>query len=257
MLKALAALALALPGLAAAQMPQPAQIQLLPGWRMADGTHMAALDIRLDPGWKTYWRSTATGIAPRLDYGASENIAALEPIFPAPRVIPLNGGQVVGYETRLTLPLKITLKDPNAPVRLDLKADLGICEDVCLPLTAEVATDLPAGSGETPEITRALAAAPRAGTAYRAQCAIQPAGRDWQITANVSGGAEAETILIETGTDSVWSSFPATAPQPDGATATATLQQFTTGPLTLSRDQIRLTLLTNSGAFEIEGCPAG
>ncbi|MCB1329838.1 MAG: hypothetical protein KDK28_10515, partial [Maritimibacter sp.] len=34
-----------------------AEVDVLPGWRQADGTHMAALRITLDEGWKTYWRA--------------------------------------------------------------------------------------------------------------------------------------------------------------------------------------------------------
>ena len=35
----------------------PVEGALLPGWREADGRHMAGLSLRLEPGWKTYWRA--------------------------------------------------------------------------------------------------------------------------------------------------------------------------------------------------------
>ena len=31
--------------------------EILPGWRHADGAHLAGLRLTLDPGWKTYWRA--------------------------------------------------------------------------------------------------------------------------------------------------------------------------------------------------------
>ena len=41
------------------------QVKLLPGWRGGDGTHIAAIQISLAPGWKTYWRQPVdTGIPP-------------------------------------------------------------------------------------------------------------------------------------------------------------------------------------------------
>ncbi|MEM9757273.1 MAG: hypothetical protein AAF914_14825, partial [Pseudomonadota bacterium] len=43
------------------------EVRLIEGWRRDDGTHMAAVEIRMAPGWKTYWRAPGDGgIPPRL-----------------------------------------------------------------------------------------------------------------------------------------------------------------------------------------------
>ena len=44
------------------------------------------LDIRLKPGWKTYWRSPGdAGLAPQLDWSGSTNLAETTIAWPAPR----------------------------------------------------------------------------------------------------------------------------------------------------------------------------
>ncbi|MEG4641374.1 protein-disulfide reductase DsbD domain-containing protein, partial [Paracoccus sp. APAP_BH8] len=42
----------------------------------AEGHRMTALHLRLEPGWKTYWRSPGdAGVPPRFDWAASRNLA--------------------------------------------------------------------------------------------------------------------------------------------------------------------------------------
>ena len=41
-------------------------IEIVNGWRRPDGQHMAAVHIRLEDGWKTYWRAPGgTGQRPQ------------------------------------------------------------------------------------------------------------------------------------------------------------------------------------------------
>ena len=57
------------------------QAKLRPGWRMANGIHMAALQLDLAPGWKTYWRQPGdSGLAPRFDFSQSEGVQTVEVI---------------------------------------------------------------------------------------------------------------------------------------------------------------------------------
>ena len=53
---------------AQAQVPSDlAEIELIPGWSKADGTHVAGLSIRVAKGWKTYWRSPGeVGLPPQI-----------------------------------------------------------------------------------------------------------------------------------------------------------------------------------------------
>ena len=51
---------------------------LLPGWQIEGGGQMAALQLTLAPGWKTYWRSPGdAGIPPSFDWSGSQNVKSV------------------------------------------------------------------------------------------------------------------------------------------------------------------------------------
>ena len=84
--------------------------QVLPGWRAADGTHMAALHLELADGWKTYWRSPGdVGIPPRFDWRGSRNVAGVEIMWPTPRITVDHGMYTVGYSNQLVLPMQLKI----------------------------------------------------------------------------------------------------------------------------------------------------
>ncbi len=46
----------------------------------------AGIEIRLDPGWKTYWRYPGdTGVPPTLDFAGSESVKSVRTLWPVPR----------------------------------------------------------------------------------------------------------------------------------------------------------------------------
>jgi DsbC/DsbD-like thiol-disulfide interchange protein len=134
--------------------------------RLIDGGHdggglLAALVIELHPGFKTYWRTPGdSGVPPTFDWAASTNVAAVEPLWPAPTRFEDAGGVSYGYRDRLVLPLRVHLRDAGRPARLAGAVDYGVCHDICIPARAEVALDL-SGKGPPPaEIAQALARVP-------------------------------------------------------------------------------------------------
>src|SRR6056297_1500717 len=144
-----AMLALTLPSGASAQILsavdslRPVEVRIADGWRADDGARMVALVFDLAPGWKTYWRAPGElGIAPSFDWSGSENLAAVEPIWPAPQVFEAAGALYPGYADRLVLPLRVVARDPALPVHLSVSMFFGVCEDVCMPAEADVAADL-------------------------------------------------------------------------------------------------------------------
>ena len=50
------------------------QVILRPGWRATDGTHIAALQITLAPGWKTYWRQPGRRVTFKISSNSSAEI---------------------------------------------------------------------------------------------------------------------------------------------------------------------------------------
>lgn len=134
--------------------------RLLAGAAEPDGARLAAVEIALAPKAVTYWRAPGqAGVAPTLDFSASENLASVETLFPIPKHIKEAGGVVAGYESKAVFPLRVTPRDPKAPVKLDLKLDYAACDKICLPVRAHL--NLLLGPGATSphaaEIARVLA----------------------------------------------------------------------------------------------------
>ncbi len=130
----------------------------------------AALEIELTPGWKTYWRSPGdAGVPPVLDFSGSSNLKNVSIGFPPPERE--NDGYTVSniYSGRVVLPLTVEATDPAKAVDLAMKFDLGVCEEICVPVTLEAGVAIePGGSdaaaaGVITEATAALPGPPEAG----------------------------------------------------------------------------------------------
>ena len=110
----------------------------------------AAIEIALDEGWKTYWRSPGDGLPPSLDWKASANLAEANVLWPAPsRIREPEGTSSAGYEWQILLPVLVTAKDPSLPVNLNLSISYGICADICIPLEAVLQLDITPAPHET------------------------------------------------------------------------------------------------------------
>ena len=124
------------------------------------GTLSAGIDVALEPGWKTYWRSPGeVGLPPEIDWSGSENVASAEMLFPLPHRFEAFGIQNFGYSGHVLFPVRVTLADPGQPVRLRATAQLLVCAEICVPETAQLALDLPVGGGVDPAAATVLAAA--------------------------------------------------------------------------------------------------
>jgi len=127
---------------------------------MPDGaTLRAGVEIRLAPGWKTYWRYPGdSGVPPRFDFTQSSNVKSATLSWPSPRRFADDGGQTIGYEGDVMFPLRIVANDPAQPVVLRLKIDYAVCEKLCVP--AEGNAELPLAATVVASATEpALAAA--------------------------------------------------------------------------------------------------
>ena len=105
----------------------------------------AAIEMELAPGWHTYWRSPGeAGIPPMFDFSGSANLKSTMVGFPPP--VRLDDGFAVTniYTGRVVLPLTVERSDPGAPVTLAMKLDLGVCEEVCIPVTLEASLTMDA-----------------------------------------------------------------------------------------------------------------
>jgi DsbC/DsbD-like thiol-disulfide interchange protein len=108
------------------------------------GTYHAGVEIDLEPKTITYWRQPGdAGSPPQFDFSRSENVAAVEVLYPAPKHIIEAESEVAGYDSRVVFPLRVTPRDPAAPVSLRLALDYAACGTICLPAKAQLSLALP------------------------------------------------------------------------------------------------------------------
>jgi len=95
------------------------------------------LQIELKPGWKTYWREPgAAGIPPQISLG-DDAAADVTIHYPAPEWHDDPYGSWAGYAQPVSLPLTFTTSADNWPASLKASVLLGICRDVCVPVSME------------------------------------------------------------------------------------------------------------------------
>lgn len=232
------------------------------GWRMESGNQMAAVQLDLAEGWKTYWRAPGdNGIPPSFDWSGSENVKSVAFHWPRPHVYDVGGLTTIGYKDVFVLPMEVTPQDPSKPIRLRAEVDLGVCSDICIPASFRFDTLLPMpGEGDT-AIRAALRQRPstakEAGLSAIA-CDIVPKGKGLLITARLrlpsTGGAE--TVVFEPGVSEAWVSEAEVIRDGDWLTATAEMIGPSGGGMMLQRAAITVTVLGKHRAVEIIGCPA-
>src|SRR5580692_2911362 len=160
--------ALAGPALARAQDASPwdkqphAQARLIAGsvMKSPDATYLhAGVEIRLDAGWKTYWREPGdSGVPPTFDFSGSENVKSVAIEWPAPERFPDGaGGNSIGYVGRVVLPLRIVPKDAAKHAAVHLNLNYAVCGNLCVPAEATLELAL---SGDGAGKGRAARAAP-------------------------------------------------------------------------------------------------
>lgn len=115
-----------------------------PGWlTSADNNHASVrlradtgdsgetrllLDVKLEEGWKTYWRSPGEGgVAPAIAW--KNAMPAVEWFWPAPQRFDVGGITTQGYHDRVSIPMTTPGKPP---AHIAGVLTLSTCKDVCL-----------------------------------------------------------------------------------------------------------------------------
>lgn len=142
------------------------QVRLIAGGGGKDAL-VAGVEMRLSPGWKTYWRNPgdAGGVPPYFDWSASRNVASAAVLYPAPKRYSDKAGDSIGYKEHLVLPVRVEAGERGGAVAVRLKLEYGICREICIPAEAQLALDVPAGGAGPlpPELAAALAKVPGEG----------------------------------------------------------------------------------------------
>lgn len=214
---------------------------------------LAGVHMKLAEGWKTYWRRPGdSGLAPRFDWSRSENVAAIDLRWPAPRRFDVPDDITFGYKGEVVWPVLATPADAARPMTLRLAMSYGVCSDICMPGEADLSLTIPSASE-----ARATATAPLI-RAFLARVPTPPADRS-AISArfeaasrlHVRYAVEGETPeLIVEGPPGVWFGVPE-ATRRDGVLDYIVPVELDTGA-TLEGAAVTLTFSGAATAVEAE-----
>jgi suppressor for copper-sensitivity B len=224
------------------------------------------LELRLTPGWHTYWRTPGdAGIPPTIDWQGSENLAGAAIAWPAPRRLPPAGDlETYGYEDRVVLPIVVTLAHPGAALRLHAEVDYASCKNICIPYHASL--DLALASGLAlpgPEATLIAAARARiptdlAAAQLRLLGAVVAPGKDGAVLSVRLASTGAPLLAPDLFVEGVANGSPA---RPDvmlaaaGRVATIRVPIRGGAPAALTGAKLDVTLVDGARAAETEITP--
>ena len=237
----------------------PAKVRLIAAGVDADGRIAAGIEIALEPGWKTYWRSPGdAGIAPLTDFSASDNIKRpIEIAFPVPHRYDDGFSVTNVYENHVVLLVDAAAADPQAPTTLTVALDIGVCAEVCIPEHYDLALDVNAGATD-PEAAAILAEAREAlpgrpvPGVFHVDAIKRTGGDDkrpqFEVSIVAPAAAEAE-IFVEGPVD--WYPGIPTLVSSEGTRATFALAFSRPGSKTeIGGNAFRVTVLSAGAAIE-------
>ena len=126
--------------------------------------YRAAVEIRMDPDWHTYWRYPGdSGVPPQFDFSNSENVRDVLVRYPAPHGFTDEAGIFIGYRDHVIFPVRVTPRDPKKPVMLKLGLFYAVCDKLCVPASGHPELTLTPGqsSGFDERIAAAEASVPK------------------------------------------------------------------------------------------------
>lgn len=113
-------------------------LRLIAGATSPSGKQRVGVEIVMEPGYKTYWRSPGDyGAPPRFDWSGSVNVGGLDVRWPAPERFNDGAGHSIGYVGEVVIPVSVQPTDPTKPVMVVLALDYAICNKICIPVKGE------------------------------------------------------------------------------------------------------------------------
>jgi len=154
-------------------------IRLIAGKSNAENLS-AGIEIKLQPGWHTYWRYPGdSGVPPRFTFPGSDNLAAAKISFPAPHAFTDEAGTTIGYMGSVILPLRVIPRQKDKPVTLRVKAEYAVCEKLCVPVEAKLELTIPpTGDADNSALDAAQAQVPKSVSAAQAGLTAKRASDD-------------------------------------------------------------------------------
>lgn len=219
---------------------------------------VAGVELRMDPGWKTYWRNPGdSGVPPSFDWSGSKNLKDAEVLYPTPHRFADAGGTAIGYDGEVIFPVRLTPEREGEPVELKLAFAYGLCKDLCIPNEVSLSLALPAdiGKGDAFLLDGAVARVPkRAGAGLLPAISGVEAKLDGErpelvVDAVFAEDASGTDLFIDGGDVLIPVPAPLGAPV-DGKQRFAVTFASPAEATALKGKTLRLTLVSNQGATE-------
>jgi len=229
---------------------QRAAVRLIAGAQRGT-VRRAGIEIRLAPGWKTYWRYPGdSGIPPRFDFSQSTNVKSVTVRYPAPQRLADDGGISIGYKHDVVFPLDVVAQDAGKPVTLSLAIEYAVCEKLCVPADGKAALTLTGKAGANDaKLARSEALVPRPATIGAGAFAIRTVQREGsRVTVEIAAPAGTAVELFAEGPTAEWA-LPVPAPATGGRRFTFELDGL---PANTRPDGMTLTLTAVAGEQAIE-----
>ena len=235
--------------------------KIIDGLILKDQKPIFGLEINLEKNWKTYWRLPGKiGLKPIFNFNKSENIKSAEIIWPTPIIFGDPSLWSIGYKDGVTLPIKITPIDNSKPIKLEIEAYIGICEDVCIPYEFDISHSVVTGQNQdNHKILGAILSAPIKSNetgVQLPQCVI----RNDELTLkfnqkSVNSGLEnIELFVIEVGSSVFFINSKKSYTFNDRIVVSTEKDLKQELPKVLSRDKIRTTIIGSNQSLEFVGC---
>ena len=231
------------------------------GWIEKDQKLIFGLKIDLNKNWKTYWRLPGNaGLKPLFTFDKSENVFAAKIMWPSPIIFGEDNLWSIGYKDNVLLPIEITPIDTSKPIKLEIQADIGLCEDVCIPVTLNVSYfATPGQNQENYEILGAILSEPIKSDDIGfqpPQCIIKNGELIMEFNEkNVKTGIEnIELFVIEVGSSVFYVNSQKAYVFDDRITVSTKNSVETELPGVISRERIKTTIIGSNQSLEFVGC---
>lgn len=161
-------------------------VRLVAGSKQGANSLRAGVEIKLQPGWHTYWRYPGdSGVPPRFSFAGSDNLASADVQFPAPHAFTDDAGTTIGYKENVIFPVRVVPQQPGKPVTLRLKLDYAVCEKMCVPAEAKAELTLDGKASENAALASAEARVPKPVSPTAAKISIR----------RVNGGPKPQVLV--------------------------------------------------------------
>lgn len=252
-----------LPAIAADESPWSedvrSAVRLIAGSSKPGGAALrAGIEIKLRPGWKTYWRYPGdSGVPPHFDFAGSDNLKQADVLFPAPHLFVDETGQSLGYKDTIIFPVVVTPKEKGKPVHLRMKVDYAVCEKLCVPAEGRAELLLSGGdSSQNASLAAAEAQVPKRVTAAQLGLTARRANAGSKPVVTVELGAPAgkPLELFAEGPSPDWAlpiPKPVKNPPPGRAEFTFVLDGLPPGVDPKGQFDLTFTVVTGGRAVEV------